>query len=85
MTCPTPALCDGKTLIALASWAPQITAMKLQIDWKLLGLKPGNATLLAPAMEGFQPATKFKPGDAIPVQPGKQVAAATGLTRWRWY
>ena len=62
---------DGKTLIALASWVPQTTAVKLQIDWKALGLKPGNATLVAPAVDGFQPATKFKPGDAIPVQPGK--------------
>jgi hypothetical protein len=62
---------NGKTLIALASWAPQTTAVKLQIDWKALGLKPGNATLKAPAVNGFQPAAEFKPGEAIPVEPGK--------------
>jgi len=61
----------GKTLIALASWAPQSTAVKLQIDWKALGLRSGNATLKAPAIEGFQSAAEFKPGDAIPVEPGK--------------
>ena len=61
----------GKTLIALASWAPQSTTVKLQIDWKALGLKPGNATLKAPTVAGFQPAAEFKPGDAIPVEPGK--------------
>ncbi len=61
----------GKTLIALASWAPQSTSVKLQIDWKALGLKPGNATLKAPAVAGFQPAAEFKPGDAIPVEPRK--------------
>lgn len=62
---------DGKTLIALASWAPSKTTVKLQIDWKALGLKPGSVGLLAPAVAGFQPAAKFKPDDAIPVEPGK--------------
>jgi len=62
---------DGKTLIAIASWAPQKTDVKLLIDWKALGMKPHNATLVAPAVEGFQPAAQFKPGDAIPVEPGK--------------
>jgi Family of unknown function (DUF6067) len=61
----------GKTLIALASWAPQSATVKLRIDWKALGLKPGSATLKAPAVAGFQLATEFKPGDAIPVEPGK--------------
>jgi hypothetical protein len=45
--------------------------VKLQIDWKALGLKPGNATLKAPAVNGFQPAAEFRPGEAIPVEPGK--------------
>jgi hypothetical protein len=61
----------GRTLIALASWAPQDTAVTLQIDWKALGLKPGSATLKAPAVAGFQPAAEFKPGDTIPVERGK--------------
>jgi hypothetical protein len=61
----------NRTLIALASWAPQKTSVKLAIDWKALGLSPGKATLVAPAVEGFQPAAMFKPGDAIPVEPGK--------------
>lgn len=62
---------DGKTLVALASWAPQPTTVKLRIDWKALGLKPGSARLVAPAVERFQSAAEFKPGDAIPVEPGK--------------
>jgi len=62
---------DGKTLIAIASWAPQKTDDKLLIDWKALGIKPHNATLVAPAVDGFQPAAQFKPRDAIPVEPGK--------------
>ncbi|GLQ98763.1 glycoside hydrolase domain-containing protein [Dyella mobilis] len=61
----------GKTMIALASWAPGKTTVTLQVDWKALGLKSGQATLVAPAIAGFQPAATFKPGDAIPVEPGK--------------
>jgi len=62
---------DGKTLIAIASWAPQKTDVKLLIDWMALGLKPRDGKLVAPAVDGFQPAAQFKPGDAIPVEPGK--------------
>jgi hypothetical protein len=60
-----------KTLVALASWAPGQTSVKLQVDWKALGLSAGKATLTAPAVPGFQPAATFRPGDAIPVEPGK--------------
>ncbi|MFC5740987.1 glycoside hydrolase domain-containing protein [Dyella tabacisoli] len=61
----------GKTMIALASWAPQQTTVSLKIDWKALGLQPGKLKLTAPAVENFQPAATFRPGDAIPLEPGK--------------
>ncbi len=60
-----------KTLIALASWAPEKTAVKLSIDWHALGLSASKVTLVAPAVDGFQPQATFKPGDAVPVEPGK--------------
>jgi len=60
-----------KTLVSIASWAPATTQVKLTINWKALGLNPAHARLVAPAVEGFQPAATFKPGDAIPVEPGK--------------
>ncbi|MEW9572630.1 glycoside hydrolase domain-containing protein [Rhodanobacter sp. Si-c] len=60
-----------KTLVSIASWAPATTKVKLTIDWKMLGLNPSRVRLVAPAVEGFQPAATFKPGDAIPVEPGK--------------
>ncbi|WNL47714.1 DUF6067 family protein [Dyella sp. BiH032] len=59
------------TLIALASWATEKADAKLAIDWKALGLNPAKATLVAPAVPGFQPAAKFKPGEPIPIEPGK--------------
>ena len=60
-----------KTLVALASWAPEKTSVKLAIDWRALGLSARKVKLVAAPVEGFQPAATFTPGDAIPVEPGK--------------
>ncbi len=58
-------------LVALASWAKVPVDVRLTIDWKKLGLDPGRAVLRAPAIEGFQEAAEFKPGDAIRLEPAK--------------
>lgn len=60
-----------RTMIALASWAPQTVNVKLAVDWKALGLDPDKAILHAPAIDGFQPETYFRPGDSMTVEPGK--------------
>lgn len=60
-----------ETLVSIASWAPTAVKVKLRIDWQALGLDPQHARLVAPAVENFQGAATFLPGDAIPVQPGK--------------
>ena len=60
-----------QTLIAIASWAPQTVNVKLDIDWKALGLDPDKATLVAPAIDGYQPLAHFRQGDTIAVEPGK--------------
>jgi hypothetical protein len=62
---------EGKTLIALASWAPKKETVTLQIDWKALGLDPTRAKLLAPAVKDFQAAAEFSPAAKIPVEPGR--------------
>jgi len=61
----------NRTLIALASWAPDDTECQLDIDWHALGLDPAKCRLRAPAIEEFQPAADLAPGDAIPVEAGK--------------
>lgn len=66
-----------RTLVALASWAPGATKVKLRVDWKALGLKPGR--LVAPAIPGFQPAASFAPGEPIPVEPGKGWLLEAGM------
>jgi hypothetical protein len=58
-------------LVALASWAKEPIDIRLAIYWKKLGLDPKKAILRAPAIEKFQEAAEFKPGDPIRVDPGK--------------
>ena len=62
---------ERRALVALASWAEADTSVALSIDWKALGIDPARATIVAPAIEGFQPAREFTPGEAIPVARGK--------------
>ena len=62
---------QGKTMIALASWASKKAAVKLAIDWPALGLDPKKTTLWAPASGNFQPEMVFAADAAIPVDPGK--------------
>jgi hypothetical protein len=61
----------GQTLVALASWSPQVVDCKLEIDWKALGLDPAKAKITAWKVENFQPAAEFRVGEKIPVQPGR--------------
>ncbi len=62
---------DGKSLIALASWAPERTEVKLVVDWKALGLDPSKVVLCAPAIDGFQQESVFSPTDLIPLEPNR--------------
>ena len=62
---------EGKTLVALASWAKEPVYCKLTIDWQALGLDPARACLRASAMAGFQPPALFRPGETVPVYPGR--------------
>ena len=59
------------TMVALASWAKAPVDVRLAIDWKALGLDPRKATIIAPAIDKFQEAGSFKPGDPVRIDPGK--------------
>lgn len=61
----------GKVLIAIASWAPKKVNVKLNIDWKRIGMRPGNVTLVAPAIKNFQPNRNFLVNNKIPIKPEK--------------
>jgi hypothetical protein len=62
---------DKKVLIALASWAKEDTKIKLNIDWKALGIDPAKATITAPEVKNFQPARTFSATDEISVTKNK--------------
>jgi hypothetical protein len=62
---------NGKTMIAVASWATDTVHLHLQVDWRALGIDPAHASLWAPAIDRFQESRSFRPGEAIPVAPGK--------------
>jgi len=59
----------GKTLLALASWAPDKTSVRLQLDWPALGLEAGKARLIAPEVKEFQPASEWRVDEPISVEP----------------
>ena len=60
-----------KALLALASWSEKEEKVRLEIDWRRLGMAPSRARLHAPAIEGFQPQRSFAPDEEIPVEAGK--------------
>lgn len=62
---------EGRTIVAVASWAPDTVNVRLRIDWRALGIPAARASIWAPAIDRFQEAATFRPGGAIPVAPGK--------------
>jgi hypothetical protein len=62
---------QGKTLVAVASWAPTAVKCKLNVDWKSLGLDPAKAKISAAEVKDFQSSAEFRPGDEVPVAPGR--------------
>lgn len=62
---------QGRSIVAVASWAPDTARVLLSVDWNRLGLDPARASVVAPALPGFQPAAEFKPFEPIPVAPGR--------------
>ena len=62
---------QGAVLVSLASWAQQDTTVKLQIDWKKIGIDSSRATIEAPEIANFQPHRTFHPGDPISIQKGR--------------
>jgi hypothetical protein len=62
---------NGRTMVALASWAPDTVRVDLTIDWRALGLDRGRARLTAPAIRDFQQERTFSGTRGIPVAPGR--------------
>ena len=67
----TTYLRPGSAMVALASWARDTVDVTPAIDWRALGIDSATARIRAPAIENFQPARTFRPGEPIAVPPGK--------------
>jgi len=61
----------GKTLVSLASWAPQKADIRLVVDWKALGLNPSDVKIYAPFIDHFQESADFSVDGTIAVEPRK--------------
>jgi hypothetical protein len=57
-------------LIAIASWNKNEVMVHIDIDAAKLGWPPGD-TLIAPAVDNYQPYQRFTKNAAIAVEPGK--------------
>jgi hypothetical protein len=64
---------NGRSMVALASWAPAVVSVTLAVDWKALGLDASRAVLEVPEIAGLQAARTLTPRDAIEVAPGKGI------------
>lgn len=62
---------DGKTMIAIASWAGKDQEVKLSVDWRQLGLDPAKAKLYGPEIPLFQSEVSFDPQKSFKVEKGK--------------
>jgi len=67
----TAYLKDKKILVSIASWAKNITNVKLIIDFDRAGLNPDKVKITAPAIKNYQMGREFKLNEAIPVEPTK--------------
>ena len=62
---------DGKTLVAIASWATEPVSVRLDVAYSQLKIDSATAVLFAPKIAGLQGEKAFKPGEQIPVAPGR--------------
>lgn len=62
---------NGAVLVSIASWAKEDTTIKLNIDWKALGIDPAKAVITAPDIRNFQKGQVFDKNAEIPVAKNK--------------
>ena len=61
----------GRALVAVASWAKDTVRVRLNVDWRALGLDSTRVRFEAAAIDSFQPRATWAPGESIPVAPGR--------------
>ncbi len=59
---------DKEVLVSIGNFDDTDKNIRLNINWKALGMDPATARIEAPEIFNFQKATSFKDGDKIPVR-----------------
>ena len=62
---------QGKALISVASWASETVKVKLNIDWKAIGIDPFKAKFTIPAVKNFQQGQPFSKEGTLEIAPTK--------------
>jgi hypothetical protein len=62
---------QGAALVAVASWASRDETIRLDINWKKLGIDPAKASLSIPEVKNFQPGASLTAQSEITVPEGK--------------
>ncbi|MGV8134880.1 MAG: glycoside hydrolase domain-containing protein [Mangrovibacterium sp.] len=58
---------QGRTLVTIGNWADKPVKVRLNIDWKRLGLDPSEINIVAPAIEGCQQEKVFNAEGTFPL------------------
>ncbi len=64
---------QGAALVAIASWAEKDELVKLNIDWKKLGIDPVKAVVTIPEVQNFQAGASLSLQQEISIPKGKGV------------
>ncbi|MCE9600597.1 MAG: DUF6067 family protein [Gemmatimonadetes bacterium] len=64
---------DGRALVAIASWAPDTVTVRMQVDWRALGIDPARATITVPAIGTLQAPRSLGLGEGVTLAPGKGI------------
>lgn len=60
-----------KLLLSVGNYSDEVKRIRLNIDWKKLGLRPHKAHFTIPALDAFQPALKLADGEELSIEPRK--------------
>ncbi len=60
-----------RSIVSIGSWSHTDEDLGLTINWKALSLDCAHVRIIQPALEDFQPAAKYAPGEKIRISAGK--------------
>ena len=62
---------DKQALFSIGNYSDEEKTVRLNVDWKKLGLDPMQVRLVAPEIDNFQKGCEWKPDEAVTIAPRK--------------